>query len=189
MNREAWLMEVAGKVVPRIQEVTQKEMPDYRISVGWPSRGGLSVKKRVIGQCWDGMVSSTGHSELFISPILTDRIEIAATVAHELIHANVGTKEKHGKVFSRTARAIGLRGKPTATVAGSEFKEFVEGFIGQIPSYPHGGMTPNAQFKVAKTYLIKLECRTCGYPARVTRKWIKEVGTLNCPLHGPMAEG
>lgn len=41
--------------------------------------------------------------------------------------------------------------------------------------------------KKQTTRLLKVACAECGYPARVTRKWLDEKGAPHCPDHGPMA--
>lgn len=180
-NREAWLSELARRIEPRICDVTEKPMPMYRISVGFPSRNALSTKRQVIGQCWDGFVNKNGDGELFISPMIDDNINVANVVAHELIHNNVGCKHQHRAPFSRTATAIGLIGKPTATVAGPVFTTFVKPILKDIGPYPHTAMAINKNRKVAPTALRKVECLSCGYLARITRKWIEEIGYPICP--------
>jgi hypothetical protein len=34
--------------------------------------------------------------------------------------------------------------------------------------------------------MLKVECPECGLVARMTRKWIDDVGPVECPDHGPM---
>lgn len=41
--------------------------------------------------------------------------------------------------------------------------------------------------KKQTTRLMKVLCADCGYVARVSRKWLDEVGPPHCPDHGPMA--
>ena len=38
------------------------------------------------------------------------------------------------------------------------------------------------------TRQLRVHCPTCGYVARVSRKWL-DVGTPHCPTHGAMVEG
>lgn len=40
--------------------------------------------------------------------------------------------------------------------------------------------------KKQTTRLLKVSCSECGYPARVTRKWLDKAGAPLCPDHGPM---
>lgn len=184
VNREHWLQNCAEAIAPRIAEVTGDLIPNFRISCGWPSSRGLSVKRRVIGQCWDGFVSSDNRAEMFISPMLADPMEVAATVAHELTHAAVGCKHGHKKPFIRVVRAIGLEGKPTATYAGEVFKAIANPILEKLGDYPHAHLVPNANRKVQPTALLKVYCVKCGMPIRMTRKWIESTGTPICPCNG-----
>lgn len=180
--REQYLLEMADKIRPRIEKITGIMTPKFHISVGFPSRNALSMKRRTIGQCWDGLVSQNGQFQIFISPVIGSAIEVAATVAHELIHANVGTKAGHKKPFADTARAIGLAGKPTQTYAGEDFRAFADPIIGKLGDYPHSQLVPTVGFKPQTTRLIKAWCTDCGYIVRTTEKWL-ELGTPLCPCN------
>lgn len=182
-NREAWLSELAYSLEDLIQNESGIAMPKYRISVGFPSRGALSQKKRVIGQCWDGFVSASGHSELFISPLLENPMDVAATVAHELIHANVGCKHGHKAPFTKVAYGIGLAGKPTSTHAGEKFKTYTDPILKALGEYPHTAMVVNAGRTPQPTRMIKVMCEECGYVLRATAKWIDKMGTPICPCN------
>lgn len=183
-NREHWLLEAAKRIQPLIEEHAGREMPKYRLSVGWPSRGGLAVRRPVIGQCWQGIVSPEGFSELFISPMLGDEMTVLGTIAHELVHTIDEGKSGHKGRFVRLVRSIGLAGKPTATVPGEEFKKLMAPVIEELGKYPHAGMTANPNAKVQSTRMIKVFCVAdeCGYTTRLTRKWL-EKGAPICPVH------
>lgn len=180
-NREAWLGELAYSLEGLVQGVTGKAMPKYRISVGFPSRGAMSQKKRVIGQCWDGLVSASGHSELFISPLLENPMTVAGTVIHEMIHANVGCNFGHGKEFSQVAKAVGLDGKPTATVPGEQFIKIADPILNKLGPYPHTALVVNPNRTVQKTLMHKVRCEKCGYTLRATDKWLKIAPPI-CPI-------
>lgn len=181
INREHWLERMGAELVERIEDTAKAKMPKFRISCGWPSRGGLSLKKPVIGQCWPGMVSKDGTHELFIAPTISDDTTVAGVVAHEMVHAIVGTKVGHRGPFVRVVYGIGLTGKPTATIPGEEFKEYVDPIIKKIGPYPHTAMVPSGKYKAQSTRLIKASCSDCGYVVRVTRKWVDSVGAPICP--------
>lgn len=178
-NREAWLTELAYNLEDLIQNTSGIMMPKYRISIGFPSRGALSTKQRVIGQCWDGFVSASGHSELFISPLLENPVDVAATVAHEMVHANVGCKHGHKAPFARVAFGIGLAGKVTSTHAGDTFKKYVDPILKSLGEYPHTAMVLNTGRKPQATNMLKVMCEECGYTIRTTRKWLDK-GTPLC---------
>jgi hypothetical protein len=180
VNREAWLKECGVALKEVIEPVASKMIPPFRISCGWPTRNALSTKRQTIGQCWDGMVSGDGTVELFISPVLDDPLGVCATVAHELVHAVVGTEHGHKKPFADVAKGIGLKGKMTATVAGEEFIARVEPIVRQLGKYPHSAMTPKVGHKPAGTRLLKCSCTGCGYVIRTTAVHIERQGTPIC---------
>lgn len=187
-NREAWLQNCAEGLAPALEEVVGKDMPNFRISVGFPSRNGLSMRKRVIGQCWNKMVCINGSvHHIFISPLLGDPITVTATVAHELAHAIVGVEHGHKKPFTDAIRPIGLIGKPTATQPNENFIKAVTPLLDKLGKYPHGGMAVNPNYKAAQGRLIKVQCahEGCQFKARITRVWLdnEKYGAPICPLH------
>jgi hypothetical protein len=181
--REEWLLELAAKITPRIEEAAQRSMPAYRISCGFPGTGALSTKRRRIGECWSKVVSKDGVTELFISPVLVDIVDVGSTVAHELVHCIDEVKHGHKGPFVKISRAIGLEGKPTSDHAGEELKKFLREIAEKVGPYPHGGMVINKLRKVQTTRMIKCECGDCGYIARTTRQWLEEVGAPLCPCN------
>jgi hypothetical protein len=184
-NREAWLNEIATKLVPRIEEIAQKKMPPVRIAMGFPSRQALSVKHRRLGECWSGKVAKDGVHEIMISPLVPNPMETVGVVAHEQVHAIVGTHVGHKGEFVRVIRALGLAGKPTATVPGKAFIEFVSPLIKEMEyEFPHSQLIPGfGGHKPQPTRLLKASCLQCGYVVRVTKKWVVESGTPICPTH------
>lgn len=172
-------------------------VPECSVTCGWPSKLGLSQKKRRIGECWTGKVSADKKAAIFISPILGEKVEsegdVLATLVHEVVHAVVGLKCGHRGDFPKCAKAVGLVGKMTCTTAGPELVEVMRGWSKDLGTYPHGVMRPgdadtNAP-KKQSTRMIKCECEHCGYSVRTTRKWLEEAGAPICPLkgHGPMS--
>lgn len=118
---------------------------------------------------------------------LDNKMEVAGTLAHEMIHAILGAKVGHKTPFKRIANEIGLTGKMTATVAGDHFIETVSPLLDKLPEYPHAELSLS-YLKKQGTRLIKAECLTCGYTARITRKWIELAGTPLCPCNSePMS--
>jgi hypothetical protein len=189
MNREQWLTECGLQLKEVIEDAAARELPPFLISTGFPSRNALSTKRRSIGQCWDGMVSNDGKSQLFISPVIANNIEVAATVAHELVHATVGVKVGHRGRFVKVVRAIGLEGLPTKTFAGKQFIEIANPIIKKLGPYPHSELVASSLKKPQVTRLKKVQCDECGYIARVTSMWLTLSGPPICPTHEiPMTE-
>ena len=182
-HREPWLHAVAERLRP-IFASHHAAVPDkIRISCGFPSVGAFAVKRKRLGECWSDANSADGHFEIMISPVIDDTMRVAGVLAHQLVHATVGIQHGHKGPFGRLARAIGLEGKMTATTEGEAFKQAVAPILEAVGPYPHAELSKTARTKQG-TRLIKLQCPTCDYTVRITRKWLDEVGAPDCPSHG-----
>lgn len=120
--------------------------------------------------------------------------QIAAILAHELVHAAVGITAGHGKAFKRIAIRLGLVGPMRATTPSDAFLATIAPILaaaGPLPNIPlnTGGETTWPKKQAAR--LFKCECEACGYTVRTARKWLKAVGAPLCPVidHGPMRHG
>ena len=183
LNREAWLESAIEKLVP-IFRGHGYELPGLRVSIGWPSAGGLGQRKRVIGQCWGAEASTDGKFQLFISPLLDDPKEaqgVLATLVHEIVHTVAGTEAKHGPKFKKIMLKVGLAGKPTATHAGEDLLVRLSQIADELGAFPHSKIIPVKKPKVQTTRMLKCSCKTCEYTVRLTRKWL-EVGEPICPV-------
>src|SRR5438105_3647929 len=112
-TRAAWLNYVALCMAPIFEKLGAPLPAQLRIAIGFTSSGWRS---RNIGECWDNQCSEDQHFEIFIRPDLSESkdlmpMQVAAILAHDLIHAAVGVAASHGKAFRRVARSIGLVGK------------------------------------------------------------------------------
>ena len=143
-----------------------------RISCGLPSSRAFGAGSRTIGQCWDNSVSSDKHNEIFISPTISDSIDVAAVLAHEIVHAVVGVVAGHKKPFRDCAVKLGLEGKMTATSCGSELKAFIEEKIIDIGEYPHAALNYSKR-KKQSTRMIKVVCpnKFCAHKRREKRQY------------------
>lgn len=184
-TREAWLMEAASLMHPWLVEAGAGPRPKYRISVGWPLGGRATPKKgggsHRIGECFSPGSSKDGTSEIFISPLLEEPTLVLGTLLHELVHAYVGVKARHGPMFRKPAVALGLEGKMTATVVGAALMPKLVTMAAKIGEFPHKGMTvgENPLKPKQTTRMLKVECPACGYTLRTSAKWI-EVGLPTC---------
>ena len=187
MNREHWLAS-ASRSSARISRSLPVELPEkIRASCSWPSKSGLANKKRRIGEAWSAKNSADQSCEVFISPVLKDPLEVAATLVHELVHCAVGVEQGHKGKFIKLAKAIGLEGKMTATHAGEELRTHLKEVTDAIGPYPHAELTHSNAPKTQKCRLLKVVCE-CGCVVRITRKWLDEVGPPTCGCGGVMVE-
>lgn len=176
MNREQWLNDAVEHLGPIFKDRTGMGLPDVHVSVGWPSRGGTSAKKRVIGQCWPSME----NTQIFISPLLDDAFEVLAVLVHELVHA-VHPEAGHRGDFVKSAREMGLVKPWTATTAGEDLEPVLTKLISELGEFPHSKIEPSAaKKKTQTTRMKKLSCPNDGYIVRTTEKWL-EKGLPTCP--------
>ncbi len=187
MNREEWLELAMRELAPLIAEHGRSVRDGLRASCGFPSRGATSARQRTIGQCWARQCSASGHGEIFISPVLSESLEVLGVLLHEMIHDVVGCEHGHKAPFRRLAVAVGLAGKMTATTIGEALARRLNAIASRLGEYPHGRLAVSGQLKKQGTRLLKCECPSCGYLARVTRQWI-DVGALTCPCGEALQE-
>ncbi|QNO12704.1 SprT-like protease [Arthrobacter phage Snek] len=186
-TREEWLVAAVEALAPLFAERADETLPAVRVSVGWP--GGNGRKNSVIGQCWSTKVAADSVSQLFISPVLDDAVRVLDVLAHELIHAIDDCVSGHKGRFAKIAKAIGLTGKMTATVAGEELEAELRKIADELGAYPHAALVnPGAGAEGPKkqsTRMLKVECAEgSGYKVRMTRQWLDEFGAPSCPCHG-----
>jgi hypothetical protein len=99
-------------------------------------------------------------------------------LAHELVHATVGTETRHGKPFRDCALKIGLVGPMRSTTPSPEFAAWAAALMQRIGLYPAGYLI---DVKKQGTRLLKCQCLKCGYLARVSAKWLMVAGPPICP--------
>src|SRR3546814_5613575 len=63
--------------------------------------------------------------------------QIAAILAHELVHTAVGIPAGHGKAFKRIALGLGLVGPMRATTPGEAFLAAVAPILDAVGPLPH----------------------------------------------------
>lgn len=152
-TREGWLLAAARELEATLKTAKAKMPAAWAVSCGFPSR------QKYIGECWDKVVSAGGRYEMFISPALEKPVDVLATLLHEMIHAAAGLECKHTGEFRRIARAVGLKGKLTATYAeeGTELYTALAALGDKLGKYPHSAMTRRKKAAVKTPYfLLKL---------------------------------
>jgi hypothetical protein len=174
-NREEWLRDL----VDALRDRYDGELPEtVHVSVGFTSKG---MRSKRVGECWHGVASSDGAPHVFIHPGISDGVEVAAILVHELVHACRPTA-KHGPTFKQMAVRLGLEGRMTSTVPSDRLRVELAEVIKDIGPYPHprlmGGQSSNGPKQT--TRMLKLECPECGYLVRTSSKWL-EVGLPMCP--------
>lgn len=194
-TREEWLVVAATLIMDGIVGphggLTGRSVK-YQVACGWPSRNALSASKRRTGECWPPEACRDGETyQVFITPLLNEPVQgdgdgVLPTLVHELVHVVAGHPGHRGR-FKQIAMAVGLEGKMTATVAGTELAEKLREIAVQLGPYPHAGIEAEGRrCKIQSTRMIKVvaaHCTECQYVARTTRVWLTEFGPPKCP-HG-----
>lgn len=186
-NREAWLHAATERLNEMIAAKTDlKPSKKVHVSVGFPRN---DRKGKVIGQCWMKSTGGGGHN-IFISPLLGSAADVLHVLLHELIHAADDCQHQHNGPFVVAIRAVGLVGKPTATVAGPELKAELREIASALGKYPHRKMSGTEEDGPKKqvSRQLKVECPDCPCIVRMSRKAIDEIGTPTCACGGKMEE-
>mgnify|MGYP003632154265 CR=1 FL=1 len=186
VDRESWLN--AGAVLIQAEVFTLAQIPaetwdalKYRITCGFPiGYRGSKSRKVVLGQAFDPSISADGTYEVCINMLLDIPLKVLEVLAHELGHVHAGIACGHRGEFRRVARAIGLTGPLTATVAGPALKATLEGIAEQLGKYPHAAIDPTLRKKQG-TRLLKVACSDCGFIARVSGKWASRISEMSSP--------
>jgi len=175
LARQQWLEAAVEALRAKFADAGYAIPEKVRVSIGWPKR---AASCGAIGECWATDASSDRHNELFVSPELTEGARILDVLAHEMVHATVGTAAGHRKPFKQCALKIGLQGPMRSTTAGPEFVAWAETLFKRIGPYPAGFLTDTPK---QGTRMLKCECSVCGYIARVSGKWLVLAGPPICP--------
>lgn len=155
--REYWLVQATKFLLDHMATCGLPPVK-VRVSCGWPSSGGLGQHKRVIGQCFAPVVCTDGVSQIFVSPVLADSVDVLGTLLHELVHASIGCQHGHRAPFSQAARKVGLDGPPTATVVGKQLQPLLAPYIQRAGAYPHAAIVPRTKEKKGSRLRL-YECR------------------------------
>ena len=166
LNREQWLTRMASHLKLLFEINGYEFKRGFRVSCGLPSKGAFNRKGRVIGECWASDCSKEGINEIFISPTQAESLEVAAILAHEMVHAYDDCKNGHRKPFRDVAKAIGLAGPMRSTHASMCLDNYIQAGIEsmRIGPYPHEEMDYKPK-KTDGTRLIKVYCPNsmCDY--------------------------
>lgn len=171
-TREEWLHAAATVIrgwFPEDFPVPEK----IRLSVGFAK----GAKTNSIGWCYRKAAAEDEIHQIFVSPSLTDPVEILAVLVHEMVHSATDG-HGHDKVFGQVARALGLEGKLTATTAGEDLTKDLQELSNDLGVFPHGKLNHVKTFKGKHaTYNTKLRCRSCPFKiTSVARKQLEEWG-------------
>ncbi|RPI40403.1 MAG: hypothetical protein EHM67_09420, partial [Hyphomicrobiaceae bacterium] len=119
LTREQWLNAFIAAARPAFVRYGKPLPENMRAAICPPHR-----KMKAIGLCWSDKVVDDGGREIWVTSAETDPVRVAGILVHELCHAALPHKVKHGPEFRRLAESMGLEGRMTATTEGQTFKTF-----------------------------------------------------------------
>lgn len=209
MTREEWLHLAIEALRPEFEKIEFPLPEKIHVSVGF-GYGAKRESATILGQCWARRVSEDDVNHIFISPEMNDAARVLDVLIHELVHAADDCQSGHKGAFAKAAKALGLTGKMTSTVATPELAEKLRELAKAIGPYSHATLYPmgkpiqpkedpkpedpegapeeppvSSGPKKQGTRMIKVQCSSkceCGgYVVRTTAKWI-EVGMPICPM-------
>lgn len=178
MNREQWLSDVARLLATNVFK--EYLLGPYRVTMGWPCRGGVSSTRRVVGECHSPRTSTGGVHEIFISPLLEKPSEVSGALAHELAHVAAGVEAQHGKLFQHVCRRVGLtKGDPWCVMPGDSLAGRLALLTAKTGPYPHSAMKLVAKVKKPRSTL-SLTCPACYCKISMGIKWLGVSGLPTC---------
>ena len=184
MNRENWMTAIVTESRPVFEEHGSPLPLNVRVGCGLMSSGSRATK--TVGQCWHSTCSQDEGREIWIRPDVTDSIEVAGILIHELCHAALPDGTGHKTPFAQLAKKMLLEGKPSATVAGEAFIEHWTPFLKELGDYPQAAFDASQRVgKKQTTRMLKAECPAFDMSFRTSKKWIDAAnGSFTCPVCG-----
>ncbi|MFI8890527.1 hypothetical protein [Streptomyces paradoxus] len=140
-TREQWLQAAIETLRPDFVAVGLPIPAKVQISVGF-GYGAKAESRKILGECWSKAATVDRVNHIFISPEITDVVEVLATVVHELVHAADDNVNGHKGRFKTVAKALGLTGQMTATYASPELAKKLRAIAEQLGAYPHSALYP-----------------------------------------------
>jgi hypothetical protein len=175
VTREQWLQQAILTLTP-LFHTKGYTVPQCHVSCGFAS---TDVKRGHIGQFWGSKASADQINQIFISPALSDSVEVLDTLMHELVHAVDDCQNKHGPEFKKMALKLGMRGPMRNAEAGPELKIKLKELAITLGPYPH------AKLYVPKKVIdrrprARAKCPVCGFTVPMLKAFI-HFGPPICP--------
>lgn len=175
ITREQWLQNAVIALKP-IFSAKGYVVPKCHVSCGFAS---TDVKRGHIGQCWSTKASADKVNQIFISPALSDRVQVLDTLLHELVHAVDDCQNKHGPVFKKIALKLGMKGHMRSASAGPELKEKLKQLAEDLGPYPHAKLSVPSKV-IDRRPRPRAKCSECGFTVPMLKAFI-HYGPPICP--------
>lgn len=176
-DRERWLTEAAGYIADDlIAQHAQLTAPTVRLSIGQPTGSTTAV-----GQCYPRSRSTDNTNHIFISPSLSDSLEILRVLTHELIHAYLDCQDGHKGRFRSIALAVGFTPPLTSINTTEALDSALIGYIDLLGPIPHARLDTTPQ-KRQRGRQLKVFCSNdaCGFKFHTSRMQINRIRYTEC---------
>ena len=184
LSREQWLTEISDLMLADLflpVGLTIRSDLKLKLSVGFPP--GVRANSRVVACCFPSSASSEGYSEIFISPVIDDSLEVLTCLVHEICHAIDDNKGGHKGMFAMLAQGVGLMRPFASAHASPELNEFLQSYIDMFGDIPHASIDYTAR-KQQSNRQLKVWCE-CGFKFNTSRLQIEKCvsihGGIMCP--------
>jgi hypothetical protein len=160
-TREGWLNALVAKMRPTFDAAGEKLPEKVTMSPGYPPKGGLAEKNKVLGAC---MFSEDGSAHIFMNPEYDIPQEVFEVVSHELVHAALGPDEArekggHTDAFKALGLKVGLEGRPAKMKPKQQvIDDFTKHWLPELGWYPHTRLEPQVKPKKQSTRMLKVWC-------------------------------
>jgi hypothetical protein len=177
LARQRWLDAIGVAVAALLTEIGAPPRP-YVLSIGEPSHGTR-------GRCYPRALASDGAHAIFVTASERSSLEVAATVAHELVHAAAPEKAGHGSEFALLARSIGLEGPMRATLPGPILTARLNTLIATLGPIPHARVAPPAK-QPSRLARVVCPAHERSGAVRMSRAALLAYGPPTCGCGEPM---
>jgi predicted RNA-binding Zn-ribbon protein involved in translation (DUF1610 family) len=191
-TREDWLLDAYDQLRQWFKDHAGLVLPErIRLSVGF-GYGARAESKIILGQCWATWKADDRINQVFISPEVSDPVEVLKILVHEMVHVCDDNAHKHGKEFREIAHEVGLIGKMTEVHVDDGLLDHLTFLAFELGQYPHGALEvtrvretvgPDGGSLIDRgssgpkkqgTRMIKFECPACGWTGRATKQWLDQ---------------
>lgn len=181
INRESWLELAIEELRPYFSEKNYTLPDKIRVACGFPSTKALSDKGKRLGECWGTCHSVDGIHQIFITPLLSAKLDVLNVLTHELIHSTLPDKEGHKKGFKTAAESIGYEAGSVGRVPAEALNIRLNAL--NLPDYPHVKLLPVTVEKKQTTRMLKLSCNNAEHEEPIILRGTKKVleqGEFSC---------
>ena len=178
INREEWLTQSAELIntliiTPAIEKhnIVVENDTIIAVSIGHPK------SKNAIGENWARRASEDKKTnQIFITPHCSDSLRILDVLVHEMCYSFDDNKNGHKGRFATLARACGLDGLLTATVASPELIETLKSIVDVLGEIPHTKLDASLSGrKKQKGRMLKIICSDCGFKFNTSKLQIERI--------------